>query len=145
MLKLDLDPDDRTLRQFGFIAVAGFGLLAAAAWLEWLIFSGGLGSWRTPVALSLMCVGMLAGACSWIAPRANRPLYLALTLLTFPIGFVVSHVVLAVLFFGLFVPIGLALRCFGRDPLERERDTGRASYWIDARPMRAPDDYFKQF
>ena len=65
--------------------------------------------------------------------------------LAFPIGWTVSQVMLAVMFFGLFTPIGLVFRLLGRDPLHRTRRPGLESYWA---PKPAPADlrrYFKQF
>jgi hypothetical protein len=145
MVELDLSPDAAKLRSFGFIAVAGFGLLAAAAWFEILLFRGGLGEARVPVALGLAAIGLLSGLCSLVAPRLNRGLYVAMILLSFPIGFVLSHVMLATLFFGVFLPIGVLLRVLGKDPLERAADPARGSYWSPARPPRSVDSYFKQF
>ena len=46
MIELDLNPDDRTLRQFGWIALGGFGFIAIIAWFEVLIFAFGLGAAR---------------------------------------------------------------------------------------------------
>ena len=65
--------------------------------------------------------------------------------LAFPIGWTVSQVMLALMFFGLFMPIGLVFRLIGRDPLRRTRPSGRESYWD---PKPTPTDlrrYFKQF
>ena len=45
--------------------------------------------------------------------------------LAFPIGWTVSQVMLAMMFFGLFTPIGLVFRLIGRDPLHRARPPGR--------------------
>ena len=50
MIDLNLNPDAKTLRQFGFIALGGFGLLAALAYTESFIFSFGLGGSRLTVA-----------------------------------------------------------------------------------------------
>jgi hypothetical protein len=145
LVQIDWNPDRRTLRQFGFIALGGFGLLAAAAWFEVLMFGAGLGTARAPVALALAGVGAAAALCSLLAPQANRWLYLGLICVSFPIGWVVSHAVLALLFFGIFAPIGLALRASGRDPLQRAREPGQASYWTPARRARPAQSYFKQF
>ena len=65
--------------------------------------------------------------------------------LAFPIGWTVSQVMLAVMFFGLFTPIGLVFRLIGRDPLHRTRRPELESYWA---PKPTPTDlrrYFKQF
>jgi hypothetical protein len=65
--------------------------------------------------------------------------------LAFPIGWTISQVVLALLFYGLFAPIGLVFRLIGRDPLHRARQPGKESYWT---AKATPSDlrrYLKQF
>jgi hypothetical protein len=66
-------------------------------------------------------------------------------MLAFPIGFVVSHVVLAVLFFGVLTPVGLILRLLGRDPLQRHFESDKKSYWADLPDSIPQGDYFRQF
>ena len=41
MIEIQMDPDEKTLKQFGFIALVGMGAIAGLAWFELLIFSGG--------------------------------------------------------------------------------------------------------
>lgn len=63
---------------------------------------------------------------------------------TRPVAWVVGHVLLGVVFFGVLLPLALCLRACGHDPLAlriQSRDTG----WVERRPRRPPDDYFKQF
>jgi hypothetical protein len=43
---------------------------------------------------------------------------------------VLTWVLLAVVFYLVFTPFGLAMRLFGRDPLERRIRRGPGSYWI---------------
>lgn len=142
---LDLRPDDRTLRSFGFIALAGFGVLALLAWQEWAIFAFGLGSWRSGLAASLLGIGLLAGTLSLVWPRGNWPIYVGLTLVAFPIGFVLSYVILGGLFYLLIMPIGLLMRAVGYDPMHRKIDRSAESYWVEARAARKPESYFRQF
>lgn len=145
MVQIDFDPPPRILRQFGWIALVGFGLVAALAWTESLIFAFGLGAARPWVAGAAAGLGLLAACFSLVAPRANRPLYVGLALLTFPIGFVLSHVILAALFFGLFVPVALFFRVTGRDPMRRAWDREAESYWLPAHPPRPKERYFRQY
>ena len=56
-----------------------------------------------------------------IRPEWLRSIYVGWMVLAFPIGWTVSQVMLAVMFFGLFTPIGLVFRLIGRDPLQRAR------------------------
>jgi hypothetical protein len=145
MIEIDFHPDERTLRQFGWIALVGFGLLALLAWQEWLVFSFGLGEARLRVAGGLLAVGVLAALLGLVYPRANQPLFVGLALLAFPIGFVLSHVILAVLFFGVIAPIGTLLRLLGHDPMHRRFEPGVRTYWTQAPPSPPRSRYFRQF
>ena len=141
-----LKPSRRALRQFGLAALVGFGLLAFVAWREKGIFAFGLGAAREPVAVALMALGVLSALFALAFPRGNWPLFVALTLITFPIGFVMSYVVMGVLFFVVFGAVALIMRLLGRDPLRRAYDRAAPSYWTD-RPSgaRPRDSYFRQF
>ncbi|MFO0687508.1 MAG: hypothetical protein U0900_02260 [Myxococcota bacterium] len=145
MVEINWQPDERTLRQFGWIALGGFSLVALLAWNEWLVFSMGLGSARTAVAGTFVGLGVLSALFSLVAPKANKPIFLGLTLLSYPIGFVLSYVIMGFLFFGLITPVGLVFRAIGKDPLNRRFDRAASTYWSDPRPRRGKDSYFRQF
>jgi hypothetical protein len=56
---------------------------------------------------------------------------------------VVSPVVLGVIFFGLFTPVGYAMRAFGRDAMKRHYEPQRPSYWERRDPPGPADDSFR--
>ena len=88
---------------------------------------------------------MIVGSLGLTRPEWVRFIYVGWMILAFPIGWTVSQVMLAVMFFGLFTPFGLVFRLIGRDPLQRTRRSNRESYW---EPKPTPTDlkrYFKQF
>ncbi len=145
LIELDLNPDRETLRKFGYVALGGFGLLAAAAYTETLIFSFGLGAARAPVAVALLGLGVLSALLSLVAPQANRAINVGLSLVAFPIGFVVSHVVLALIFFFLISPVALAFKIAHRNELRLDSDPTQPSYWTPVRPRRPSESYFRQF
>lgn len=145
MIEIDFSPDDRTLRQFGWIALAGFGFVAAIAWHEVLVFSFGLGAARAPVAGAFAGLGVLAACFSFVWPRANLPIYVGLALVSYPIGWVLSYVIMGTLFYGLITPVALFFKVTGRDPLQRRFDREAASYWSEPRPPRGRESYFKQY
>jgi hypothetical protein len=145
MIEIDLRPDSRTLRQFGWIALVGFGLLATMAWNEWLIFSFGLGAWKQTVVGALAGVGLLAAVFSLVYPKANLPIYLGLTILAYPIGFVLSYVIMGTIFYLMLAPVGIFFRITGRDPMKRRFEPAAKSYWVDSRPARPSESYFRQF
>ena len=145
MIELNLRPSASTLRNFGFIAVAGFGFVSVIAWYEVLIFSLGLGSAREPVAIAFGALAAMAGLFSLVYPKANLPIYLGLTIATYPIGFVLSYLIMGTLFYLIIAPIGLLVRTFSHDPMARETLPDAASYWEDAPGARPHASYFKQF
>lgn len=145
MIELNWDPEPRILRQFGWVALVGFGALAAMAWFERFVFGFGLGESRQLVAGALAGLGLLSFLFGLAWPRGNRPIFVLLSVVTFPIGFVLSYVILGAVFFGLFAPIALVFRLIGRDPLERKLDADAQTYWSKARPPRPKSDYFKQY
>ncbi|MHA7836862.1 MAG: SxtJ family membrane protein [bacterium] len=145
MIEIDWRPDERTLRQFGWIAVVGFAFLAAIAWLEVFVFAFGLGAARPWLAGAFAALAGLAGLFSLVAPKANLPIYLGLTVLSYPIGFVLSYLIMGFLFFVLITPVGLFFKLTGRDPMHRRFDREATSYWSDPRPRRGKDSYFRQF
>ena len=145
LVELNLNPDDRMLRQFGWIAFVVFSALAALAFGERWLFAFGLGELRFAVAAGLLAAALGSALASWLLPRANKPLYVGLSLLSFPIGVVVSYVIMALLYFGLFAPLALLFRIVGRDGLQRRYDRGAATYWRDARGDRDKSKYFRQY
>ncbi|MBW2273419.1 MAG: hypothetical protein JRG96_09125 [Deltaproteobacteria bacterium] len=145
LVEIDLRPDERTLRQFGFIAFFGFGFVAALAWFELLVFSFGLGEARPLVAGGFAGLGVLALLLSLVFPKANLPIYVGLTIVAYPIGFVLSYVIMGTLFFLLITPVGLFFRLTGRDVLNRRFEPDLPSYWVDPRPERPKESYFRQF
>src|SRR5258705_9346733 len=95
MVEINFRPDERTLRQFGWIALGGFGLLALCAWNEWLVFPHGLGAAREPRGFALLGLGALSALFSLALPRANGPPFVGLSLIAFPIAFLLSYLRLA--------------------------------------------------
>jgi len=144
-LALDLRPDARKLRAFGWIALCVFGGLGLAAWCSLGSLARALGSAREPVALVLLALALLSGVLSAVYPRGNRALYLTLSVLAYPLGLVSSYALLALIFFGVFMPLGLLLRIAGKDPLERRFERARPSYWTTPRQPRDKASYFRLF
>ncbi len=145
LVKLDLNPDRKTLRQFGLIAFIAFGLLGG-----WTLFRGTLLGFELGTAASttgwmIAGVGLASGLLALLFPAPLRFLYVGLMVLTFPIGFVVSHVILMVLYYLVLTPLGLLMRVFGFDPMYRKLEPQAATYWNAKAPRTDIRDYFKQY
>ena len=78
-------------------------------------------------------------------PAARRPIFLGWTGLAFPIGWVVSHLVLGAVFYLVFTPIGWLVRRINGDPLQRRFEASRPSYWIERPAGTDVGRYLKQF
>jgi hypothetical protein len=145
VLAINWSPDRRILRQFGWIAlvvgVGGGALIWRGWWLAWLVE----GDARAVLAAVFGVVGVMSGAASAVWPAANKPLFIALTVVGYPIGFVVSMVAMTALFYLVVSPVGLILKAVGKDPLNRGIDRAATSYWVSARPQRPKADYFRQY
>jgi hypothetical protein len=116
----------------------------------WIVFFGALAIWYGVVRNSPGTAAVLGGLAVTIgplglmAPSVIRPIFIAWTVLVFPIGWTVSRVVLLFLFFAIVTPLALVFRLRGRDVLGLRRRTGATTYWN--RKPAAPDlaSYFRQ-
>ncbi len=127
-------PSDRQLRQFGLTAL--FALPLAAG----LCSHGNL-----KVVLDAAAAGALIAVSGLVYPRGLKPLCIALSLLAWPIGIVVNELLMAVMFFAVFVPLGLIFRCLGRDALQRKLDRDADSYWQPKPPPKDAASYFRRW
>ncbi|MBI3987050.1 MAG: hypothetical protein HY343_09030 [Lentisphaerae bacterium] len=134
IISLNLKPTPRQLRQFAALALIFSGIVGAMA----------LTKHHPEAAQWIWGVGGILGISGLILPRLIRPVYLACVVITFPVGFVVSWVLLAAIFGLVLTPIGLLLRLLGRDPLKRRFEKVE-SYWIPAEPPLPPRRYFDPF
>jgi hypothetical protein len=145
LVEIDFNPSRNTLRKFGVIAFVGFGMLALMAWTESFLFTFGLGAAREYLTGIFAALGIYCIIMGLIYPPANRAVFVGLSILTFPIGIIISYIIMGVLFFGVFGVIGVLMRLTGYDPMSRKLEEGTGSYWRDARPARPRSDYFKQY
>lgn len=127
-------PDERQLRQFAWIALPGFCLFGWVA----LRVTGSMN-----LALTLAAIGASLAVVGSLVPRAVLPVYLTLMALTFPIGWVVSELLLRLIYFGVFTPIALFFRVIRRDAL-RLRKPQTSSYWTRRRQRADPLGYYRQ-
>jgi hypothetical protein len=148
-----------------FVVVAGF---LAVAWLISLIFNaqdrrmqlwgvilptfcgfigGAIRSGIDPLAVAIVVwlAGGAAAAGSVVSSRAARASYVGLMRASEPIGWTVSIVVMGLVYYVVLTPIGVAMRLFGYDPMDRVFDRSADSYWIQRRTDRSASEYFRQF
>jgi hypothetical protein len=137
LIKLNTNPTHRELRQF-----AGIWLPAAMAVLAWVVWK----KFEAPnVAFGMLCVAGALASLGLVLPAAVRFVWIAWMVAVFPIGWAVSHLLLAAIYYLCITPIGLMLRVFGVDPMHRKFDRTATTYWIRREPNTDKSSYFKQF
>ena len=131
----DFCPEPRKLRHFAALWLGCF--LAVALWRAFRHDYTAAAVWAT-VAIAIGTLGL-------VFPRAVGPIFVGWTVLAFPIGWIVSNVILAALYFGLFTPVALVFRLTGRDALQLRRRTSTPSYWAKKPTPTDKRRYFRQF
>lgn len=114
-----LDTGPRQLRSFGI--TLGIAFLIVAGVLYWRDIPG---------EVVVAGIGGLLLVTGLIAPGLLRPLYKPWMALALVLGFIMTRVILTVIFVLLFIPIGLLMQLFGKDPLRRKLDPDAETYWI---------------
>lgn len=136
VIEINRRPSRRDLFWFGFILPVFFAIVGTVARGKLGAPGAGNGLW--------MAGGILTAAY-WLVPPLRIAVYLAWMHVFFPLGWLVSHTVLAVLFFGIVTPMAVVMRLIGRDPMRRRREPGAATYWTEHRTGGDPSRYLRQF
>lgn len=136
LIRIERHPSRRQLGVFGLLWLAAFGLLG------WIV-ARRTGS--TAAAGALWAAAVLAPLVGWLYPPFLRLLYLGLAYAAFPIGWVVSHLVLGLVYYAVLTPIGLVMRLMGRDSMRRAFDPAARSYWSAHRQAEQSERYLRQF
>ena len=137
LIEIKWQPGSKELRTFG---IAGLILSALIGVLLHLL-KGLAIQW----ALAIFALGLAIFLSSLISYRMTRIIYLALTIVTLPIGLVLSFVLLGTFYFAVLTPLGLFFRLIGRDPLRRRFEPDAKTYWLTRKPPDSLDSYFHQF
>lgn len=97
------------------------------------------------LAIAVAVVAVVVCVAYYLVPATRLPIIRTWQVITYPIAFVVSHLLLLVTYLGVFLPVGIVMRLLGHDPLQL-KDDDRDSYWNE-RPTKptGTDRYFKQF
>lgn len=135
-LGVNLKPDARILRQFAVAFLLFFAGLGA--WIRW---KGG----APAVSAGLWGAAVLVGVAGLWKPASVRWVYLGLTFAVLPIGWTVSLVLMAVIYYGVMTPLGWTLKLLGRDVLHRGFQPDAPTYWEPRSVETDPTRYFRQF
>lgn len=137
MIEINRDPSRRQLRWF-----AGLLFPLFCAWIAFLLDTrAGLRS----AAIALVAFGLTAGLVGLASRRAARWLWIGTMYAVYPIGWVVSQILLALVYYLVFAGVGLVLRLLGKDPMTRRFEPETSSYWIPRPESSDTERYFRQY
>lgn len=132
----DLNVTPRMLRQFAGLWLVFFAVLAAWEYL---------GRDHTTSAAVCAVLALAVGPIGIVKPQWIRPLFMLLMAIATPIGWLVSTVLLSLLFYGVFTPVALLFRLLRRDALVRRSPPPGETYWSPKPAIEDPRRYFRQF
>lgn len=128
-------PDAVELRRFAIAMLIGFSLL------------GLLSAWRAKgigtSSILLWSIGVFLAVAA-LVPRLGRAAYLGVYLPTSIIGYVVSNVLLTLMFFVVITPLAIILRLMGKDLLQQRRQKDKTQ-WNAVTTVKNEESYYRQF
>ncbi len=138
IVDLNAEPSESMRRWFGLslgclLVVLGI-LLAPHGWLRNLVFA-------TAATVTFVYYAL---------PKTKVPIIRGWQYTTFPLAWVIGHLLFGVVFYLILTPIGIILRLSGYDPLQIRSSKNEASQWTD-RPADLDSGrnlvkrYFRQF
>jgi hypothetical protein len=137
LIEINWNPEKKQLCSFGLIALIATALISII-----LYFVKGVSIYWAAVIFG---IGFIIFISSRLSLKLTKLFYLTLTIVTMPIGFVVSFLVLAIFYFLLITPLAFIFCLIGRDLLCRKFDTDINSYWVAHNQTEDFDRYFHQF
>jgi uncharacterized membrane protein len=137
LIQINTNPTRRELRQFaGIWFPAFFAVVCSIAYRR---------THSLNIVASIAVCAFAISLIGLIAPRLMKPIFVGWMYASFPIGFVVSHIVIGAIFFLVITPIGLIMRLIGRDAMYRNFDRQAATYWVAHDPGLDRARYLRQF
>lgn len=130
-----LGPDKAKLRNFGLTMAAALAVL------------GALLLWRhREIYLYFFIAGAAFLSLGLAVPAALRPVEKGWMKLADRLGWVMTRVIMVVMFYAVVTPIGLIARAAGKRFLHLEFDKNARTYWVPATPQDKPkEDYERQY
>ena len=136
LVDINWHPSPKELRVFAILEMAFFSLVA------WWIAD----RWAAPrTAAVILVLAGGAGVAGLGRPSLLRPVYVVWMMAVLPIGWTISHLAMAGIYYLVVTPIGLIMRLGGHDPMHRRFDRAARSYWRARPPEARKGRYFRQF
>ena len=127
----------KQIRQFGLLV--GMVLIAIGSWqLYRQIYP------TTRIILWVIGGFLFVSGLLW--PKILKPFYILWMFLAHILSWINTRIILGLIFYLIFTPIGLIMRLIKRDPLQRKIDQEVDSYWIQREePQNIKEHFERQF
>ena len=119
------DQSPSELRTFGLLFGALIGMVFGAILPFLFSFEYRTWPWLTGIFFALWAM---------VHPASLKPVYRGWMHIALVLGFVNTHVIMFILFFGLFLPFGAVMRLFGWDAMHRKLSRSVETYRVPTRP-----------
>ena len=136
LVEINRNPDKRELTIFGVLLALFTGIIGAIAW--WKFRSPRVATWIWSIGGGLSLLYL-------VLPPFRKPFYIFWVTATYPIGWVVSHILLGIVYYLVVTPIGCLVRWTGRVTVRAPIDPDAKTYWIERPSTAEPARYLRQF
>ena len=75
-------------------------------------------------------IAAVLGSWALLAPTTLKPVYIGWMKFGNVMNWINTRIILGIMFYGMFMPFGLIMRAFGKDPMHRKLDSSASSYRI---------------
>lgn len=144
ILEVRRNPSKHELNWFGVVVLAMMAFLGLVAWGKGhLIFKTG----GAPPIMSYVFwgIGLVLPVVYYAIPPLRKKIYVGFMYVLYPIGFVMSHIILGAIYFLMFTPLGFVMRLFGYDPMGRKYAADAPTYFSEHVTGGDAPRYFRQF
>jgi len=130
----DNQMSDKSLREFGLVT-GGMLALVFGLLLPWIWDAESWPRWPWIVAAILATISLAI-------PSLLQPVYHWWMKLAHVLGWINTRILLSIVFFLIFLPVGAMLRLLGKDPMSRKLDKVKASYRVKS--PNPPDNHMER-
>jgi len=131
----ELRLDRKSLRQFGITMAIAFFIITLIILMRHK---------HSVIPTSIISITFLILALT--LPALLKPIYIFWMRLAFVLGWINTRLILFILFYLFFAPVGLVMRLFKVDLLDRKIEKNKDSYWRKKEKMEFnPSNYERQF
>jgi len=119
-----------------------FGLILAVV----LAIFGGISLWKESESYKYLFPGSGASLIlAMLLPNVLKLIYLPWMTVATIIGWVMTRVILTILYYLILTPIGIAMKLFGKDILDEKINKDKPSYWVPRDKTILKEQFERQF